>query len=79
MASRGSQTPNLANKNRLKRISRIKAQIAQLEKQGGTGKGSFRTRTKISQLKKTLRDIGGGYKKPKLTRLKKKKSKQAEV
>lgn len=41
MASRGSQTPNLANKNRLKRISRIKAQIAQLEKQSGSNKGSF--------------------------------------
>ena len=75
MASRGSQTPNLANKNRLKRISRIKAQIAQLEKQGGTGKGSFRTRTKISQLKKTLRDIGGGYQKTKTYKTEKKEVK----
>lgn len=71
MAPRGSQTKDLAKKNRLKRISRIKAQIAQLEKQGGTGKGSFRTRTKISQLKKTLRDIGGGYQKTKTYNTKK--------
>ena len=75
MASRGSQTPNLANKNRLKRISRIKAQIAQLEKQSGSNKGSFIIRPRISQLKKTLREIGGGYQKIKTFNTEKKEVK----
>ena len=75
MAPRGSQTKDLAKTNRLKRISRIKEQIAQLEKQGGTGKGSFRTKNKISQLKKTLRDIGGGYQKTKTYKTEKKEVK----
>lgn len=75
MAPRGSQNKDALKNNRLKRISRLKAQIAQLEKQGGTGKGSFRTKNKISQLKKTLRDIGGGYQKTKTYKTEKKEVK----
>ena len=72
MAPRGIQNKDALKNNRLKRISKLKAQIAQLEKQGGTGKGSFRTKTKISQLKKILRDIGGGYQKTKTYKTEKK-------
>jgi len=72
MAPRGTQNKDALKKNRLKRISGLKAQIAQLEKQGGTGKGSFRTKTKISQLKKKLRDLNAGYQKITPTNTKKK-------
>ena len=72
MAPRGIQNKDALKNNRLKRISKLKAQISQLEKQGGTGKGSFRTKTKISQLKKILRDIGGGYQKTKTYKTEKK-------
>ena len=75
MAPRGIQNKDALRNNRLKRISKLKAQIAQLEKQGGTGKGSFRTKNKISQLKKTLRDIGGGYQKTKTYKTEKKEVK----
>ena len=64
MASRGTQSKDFQTKQRLKRISNLKAQIASLEKQT-SGKGGFRNKNRISQLKKQLRDMGGGYQKTK--------------
>ena len=64
MAPRGTRSKDFATKQRQKRISNLKAQIASLEKQT-SGKGGFRNKNRISQLKKQLRDMGGGYQKTK--------------
>ena len=71
MAPRGSQTSNFKTKQRQKRISDLKARIAALEKQT-SGKGGFRNKNRISQLKKKLRDMNAGYQKITPTNTKKK-------
>ena len=71
MAPRGSQPSNFKTKQRQKRISDLKARIAALEKQS-SGKGGFRNKNRISQLKKKLRDMNAGYQKVTPTNTKKK-------
>ena len=71
MAPRGSQPSNFKTKQRQKRISDLKARIAALEKQT-SGKGGFRNKNRISQLKKKLRDMNAGYQKITPTNTKKK-------
>ena len=70
MAPRGSQPSNFKTKQRQKRISDLKARIAALEKQS-SGKGGFRNKNRISQLKKKLRDMNAGYQKVTPTNTKK--------
>ena len=71
MAPRGSQPSSFKTKQRQKRISDLKARIAALEKQT-SGKGGFRNKNRISQLKKKLRDMNAGYQKVKPTNTEKK-------
>jgi hypothetical protein len=71
MAPRGSQPSNFKTKQRQKRISDLKARIAALEKQT-PGKGGFRNKNRISQLKRKLRDMNAGYQKITPTNTKKK-------
>ena len=74
MASRGTQSKDAARKRRLNQISRIKAEIKRLEAKTGKDKGG-RTIKSISQLKKRLREIGGGGVAPKTYNTKKVKVK----
>ncbi len=71
MAPRGQRPKDFKTKERLKRISNLKARIAALEKQT-SGKGGFRNKTRISQLKQKLRDMNAGYQKITPTNTKKK-------
>ena len=71
MAPRGQRPKDFKTKERLKRISNLKATIAALEKQT-SGKGGFRNKNRISQLKKKLRDMNAGYQKITPTNTKKK-------
>ncbi len=71
MTTRGSRPKDFTTKERLKRISNLKARIAALEKQT-SGKGGFRNKNRISQLKKKLRDMNAGYQKVKPTNTEKK-------
>ncbi len=70
MASRGTQSKEANRKRRLDRISRIKAEIKRLEGKTGKDRGGRNT-ARISQLKKTLREIGGGGVVPKTYNTKK--------
>tara|TARA_R100000773_G_C4212922_1_gene112031 strand:+ start:63 stop:701 length:639 start_codon:yes stop_codon:yes gene_type:complete len=74
MASRGTQSKEAVRKRRLNQISRIKAEIKRLEAKTGKDKGG-RTSKSISQLKKRLREIGGGGVAPKTYNIKKVKVK----
>jgi hypothetical protein len=72
--SRGTQSSDASRKRRLDRISRIKSEIRRLESKTGKDKGGRNT-TRISQLKKRLREIGGGGAAPKTYNTKKVKVK----
>ena len=61
--SRGTQSSDASRKRRLDRISRIKSEIRRLESKTGKDRGGRNT-ARISQLKKRLREIGGGGKTP---------------
>ena len=61
--SRGTQSSDASRKRRLDQISRIKSEIRRLESKTGKDRGGRNT-TRISQLKKRLREIGGGGKAP---------------
>lgn len=72
--SRGTQSSDASRKRRLDQISRIKSEIRRLESKTGKDRGGRNT-TRISQLKKRLRNIGGGGVAPKTYNTKKVKVK----